>query len=82
VVRIVSFVLAAVAVAAAIGFVTLYLGGYPAAFSYERLALVPLIAALSAALLHGFRRGNITRSTAAIGLISIVVWIIFLRMPF
>jgi hypothetical protein len=76
-----SVILAVLAAAAAIGFTALYLGGYPAAFAQERMALAPLIAGLGAAILCGCRRGNLPRLPAAVGMILLAVWVLFLRTP-
>ena len=81
VVRGASVILAALAAAAAIGFVALYLGGYPEAFAHERMALVPLIAGVGAAVLDGYRRGNLPRRTTAVGMILLAAWAAFLRFP-
>jgi hypothetical protein len=81
VIRGASIILAALAAAAAIGFTALYLGGYPAAFAHERIALIPLIAGLGAAVLEGYRRGNLARRTAALAMILLVAWVAFLRIP-
>lgn len=72
--------LAALGAAAAIGFVTLYLGGYPWGFAHERMALVPLIAGLGAATLHGYRRGHLSRYTAIGGMVLLAVWALFLHI--
>lgn len=71
--------LAMLAAAAALGFTALYLGGYPAALAHERMALTPLIAGLGATVLHGYQRGNLPRLTAAVGMILLTVWVVFLR---
>jgi hypothetical protein len=81
VIRGVSIILAAIAVAAAMGFTALYLGGYPAAFAHERIALVPLIAGLGAAVVEGYRRGNLSRLTAAVAMILLAAWAAYLRIP-
>jgi len=75
-----SVLLAALAAAAAMGFTALYLGGYPAALAHERMALAPLIAGLGAAVLGGYRSGNLSRPTAAIGMILLAAWTLFLRV--
>jgi hypothetical protein len=80
VIRGATVILAAIAAVAVMGFVTLYLGGYPAAFAHERIALAPLIAGLGAAVLAGYRRGSISRLTSAAGVILLVGWVLFLRI--
>jgi hypothetical protein len=80
VIRGVSVTLAALAAAAAAGFTALYLGGYAAALARERLALAPLIAGLGAAILAGYRRGNLSRLTAAAGMTLLAAWAAFLRI--
>jgi hypothetical protein len=80
VIRAASVLLAALAAAAAIGFTALYLGGYPAAYAQERMALAPLIAGLGAAILAGYRRGRLPRFTAAVGMMLLAAWVLFVRM--
>jgi hypothetical protein len=75
-----SVMLAALAAAAAMGFTALYLGGYSAALAHERMALAPLIAGLGAAVLGGYRGGNLPRLTAAVGMILLAAWVLFLRI--
>ena len=70
--------LSVLAVAGAIGFTALYLGGYPAAFAHERMALAPLIAGLGAAVFEGYRRGNLRRYMAAVAMILLAAWVRFL----
>jgi hypothetical protein len=72
--------LAALSTATAAVFTALYLGGYTAAFAHERMALTPLILGLGAAILGGYRRGNLSRLTAAVGTILLAAWAIFLRI--
>jgi hypothetical protein len=70
--------LAVLAAASGALFTALYLGGYPAAFAHERMALAPLIAGLGAAILDGYRRGNFLRLTAAMGILLLAAWALFL----
>jgi hypothetical protein len=70
--------LAVLAAASATWFTALYLGGYAAAFAHERMALAPLIAGLGAAILDGYRRGNLLRLTAAVGMLLLAAWVLFL----
>jgi hypothetical protein len=79
-IRAASILLTALAAAGAIGFIALYLGGYPSAFAHERMALVPLIAGLGAAALDGYRRGNLLRSQTVVALTLLAVWVVFIRL--
>jgi hypothetical protein len=76
-----SILLTAIAAAAAIAFTALYLGGYPATFAHERMALTPLVAGLGAAVLDGYRRGNLPRLTAGVGMILLAAWALILSFP-
>lgn len=75
-----SVLLAALAAAAAMAFTALYLGGYPAAFAHERMALAPLIAGLGAAVLGAYRKGDLPRAAAVVSMILLAGWVVFLRI--
>jgi hypothetical protein len=80
VIRAIAILLAVLGAGGAIVFVALYLGGYPAAFQNERLALAPLMGGLGAGVLEGYRRGTLQKRTAVIGMLLLAVWAVFLRV--
>jgi len=73
-IRAISVLLTVVAAAAGLGFVARYLGGYPGVFEHERIALVPLIAGLGAAVLEGLKAKAISRPASAVALGLLAVW--------
>jgi hypothetical protein len=67
-----------VAIGGLLGFVALYLGGYPWAIAHERMGLVPLMAGLWAVVLEGYRRGNFSRRATAVWLTLLAIWAVYL----
>ena len=77
-VRVLYLVLATLAAAAAIGFIALYLGGYPAGFAHERVALVPLIGGLGAGVLYGHRGGSVSGRAMVVSMVLLAAWVLSL----
>jgi hypothetical protein len=75
--RALSILFAAIAWISAFGFLLLYLGGYTGALEHERITLIPLIAGLAAAALHGWRVGAISQRAAVISLGLLAIWVGF-----
>lgn len=72
--RALSILLTVIASIALLGFLLLYLGGYSGALEHEKIALIPLIAGLAAAVLQGWKTGAISRRSAWVALALLVFW--------
>jgi hypothetical protein len=73
-IRAASIMLAIAAAIVGFGFVLLYLGGYGGVLEHERIALIPLIAGLAAAVLRGCNKGTVSFGTTIIVLVLLGIW--------
>jgi len=73
--RAASILLAAIGSITGLGFLLLYLGGYSGVLEHERIALIPLIAGLGAAVFEGRRTRAISVRAAAIAIALLAVWV-------
>jgi len=79
-IRVASCLLALAAVASAVWFTVIYLGGFLELSRYERLGLAPLIAGLGAAVLEANRRGRVSRPLTVLGISLLLGWVLFLTL--